>query len=320
MNPFTNDPGERISQWGENHLLGQILEWLGGVVPPAPEGPGEDCARIPGGIGRAITTDPVWYRRHFDDDLSPEAVGRKLVVRNLSDLAAAGARPEAGLLSLFAPDQTSRRWLQRCVESIGQTAAEYQLKIVGGDLSQTPSDLGLNLTVWGALDHPSPGRGKAEPGDTLWVSGQLGGSLLGPHWQFLPRLAEGDWLAASGSVTAMMDLSDGLAADLPRLLGQRGASLDLHLLPLRPEADIAAQRSGQPPWLHGWSDGEDYELLWALHHSIPPEQFLAAWTSRFKVPATCIGHVVERADRDALLQFVGDRIPPEGGGFQHFRP
>lgn len=321
MHPYTDNPEQQVQSIGESVLLAHILEWLGKSVLPLPHGPGDDCALLPSsGKNRMITTDPVWFIRHFDENLSPEAVGRKLVARNLSDLAAAGATPEGALFSLFAPGNLNLEWLERCCRSIGETSLQFNLGIAGGDLAETPSDFGMNLTVWGTTGDPVPGRAHVSDSDTLWVTGKLGGSLLGPHWQFTPRLQEGKWLAQSGQITSMMDLSDGLAADLPRLLGEtHGAVLNLKDLPLRPEAKEMARSSGQPDWLHGWSDGEDYELLFALHHNVSPEAFQQQWNQSFPRPVYCIGTVKTRDPREPQLHFTGDCIPPADTGYEHFK-
>jgi thiamine-monophosphate kinase len=321
MNPFASNIEQRIDGIGENQLLKNILSWLGAAVPAAPFGPGDDCALIPKlSTHRMITTDPIWYQRHFDASLAPESVGRKIVVRNLSDLAAAGATPEGALFSLFSPTQLSIEWLERCCRSIGKTCVQYGLKICGGDIAQIPSDLGLSLTAWGTTHSPVPGRGKASPGDTLWVTGQLGGSILQAHWQFEPRLAEGAWLTSTGAVSAMMDISDGLAADLPRLLGKdRGARLDLDLLPIREDAIMLSQVSHKPDWWHAWSDGEDYELLFALKKDQSIQTFQEQWQKAFKTKLTCIGEVTSIAEGEDSLQFSGVRTPPPSGGYEHFR-
>ncbi len=321
MNPFASNIDQRIDGMGETVLLRNILSWMGDAVPPAPLGPGDDCARIPKlSTHRMITTDPIWYQRHFDASLPPEAVGRKVVVRNLSDLAAAGATPEGALFSLFSPTQLSREWLERCCRSIGETCLRYGLKICGGDIAQIPSDLGLNLAVWGITHSPVPGRGNASPGDTLWVTGQLGGSILQAHWQFEPRLAEGAWLTSCGAVSAMMDISDGLAADLPRLLGSdKGALLNLDQLPIREDAIMLSQISHKPDWWHAWSDGEDYELLFALKKEYSADSFQRQWQQAFKTRITCIGEVTTLLENPGQLRFSGTRTPPHCGGYEHFK-
>ncbi len=320
MNPFATSIAQRIDGLGESSLLKNILHWLGDAVPPPPIGPGDDCAQIPKlSAHRVITTDPVWYQRHFDDTLSPESVGRKLVVRNLSDLAAAGATPESALFSLFSPTVLSQEWLERCCRSIGNTCAHYGVTIAGGDIAQIPSDLGLNLTIWGVTHSPVPGRGKVSPGDTLWTTGSLGGSILKNHWQFEPRLPEGSWLASSSMVSAMMDISDGLAADLPRLLGSHGALLNLDTLPIRDDARMLAQISHKPDWWHAWSDGEDYELLFALKADYSPESLEREWKRAFSTPITCIGSVRQREQGSPLMEFIGQRVPFSQGGYEHFQ-
>ena len=108
-------------------------------------------------------------------------------------------------------------------------------------------------------------RRTAAPSDAIFVTGQLGGSLYGHHLDFTPRLAEGEWLCGQGEVTACTDLSDGLAKDLPGLLGPKlDARIDLGVLPLSDAARALAKADGKPAAEHALADGEDYELLFTV--------------------------------------------------------
>jgi thiamine-monophosphate kinase len=187
----------------------------------------------------------------------------KLLRRSLSDLAAAGAKPWAVSWTLAAPPETSTAWLRRLARAFLVEAEHFNLPVVGGDCSRARA-LVLTCSILGLEARGgTPGRGGAEAGDVLFVTGRLGGAVTsGRHLLPQPRLREGVRLAERFRATAMMDLSDGLARDLPRLLARSGIGARVHLdrLPVSPE-------------LHGRKDaveralgeGEDYELLVALH-------------------------------------------------------
>ena len=193
----------------------------------------------------------------------------------------------------------------------------FEREIAGGDLSAGPV---LELHVF-AVGRASAGRAilrqGARPGDALYVTGALGGSRRGRHLRFEPRLAEGQWLLAGRWATAMMDLSDGLALDLPRLLEQsgRGAEIRLADLPIHPDARRV--RDGRTPLEHALSDGEDYELLF----TVPAARCAAfenAWRRRFRLRCTRIGRILPRSRGLAAVDVAGRRSHIQQGGYEHF--
>lgn len=292
MNPFTKKHSESVSAWGEEKLIGAIRRWLGGVSPRAPFGIGDDCAVLAPSRGQQlITVDPVIYGRHFDATVPPQAVGAKLLKRNLSDLAAMGGRPVAAVLALTLDGRVSRAWLQAFYRGLATSARKYRVSIVGGDVAQADGVLAASLTLLGEAAGPRVlTRIGAKIGDWIHVTGALGGSLAsGHHFRFAPRLAEGAWLARHTEVRAMMDVSDGLAKDL-RALTPAGASpaLEAAALPRRGTASIQA----------ALTDGEDYELVFALARRTDPAVFSRAWARAFpRTKLACIGRFVRR---DAL--------------------
>jgi thiamine-monophosphate kinase len=180
--------------------------------------------------------------------------------------------------------------------------------IVGGDVAQANSMLAASLTLLGeATGLRIVTRTGAQAGDRIYVTGLLGGSLRsGHHYKFVPRLAEGAWLARQSEVRAMMDVSDGLAKDLHALTPPgMAAALVADSLPRRAGASVRS----------ALSDGEDYELLFALGSTADPHRFETAWRKRFpRVRLTCIG------------RFSGKSDLPEGAldlsaysGYEHLR-
>jgi len=304
VHPFTRHHADSVSALGEEGLIAAIRRWLGSASPRAPFGIGDDCAVLPAAHGRQlITVDPVIYGRHFDDTIPPRAVGAKLLKRNLSDLAAMGGRPTAAVLALTLDARVNRPWLEQFYRGLAACARQYHVPIVGGDIAQADGIIAASLTLLGAASGPRiVTRTGARLGDMIYVTGQLGGSLRsGHHYRFLPRLAEGAWLARQPGVRAMMDLSDGLAKDL-RALTPPGTvpAIPPGTLPLRPGCTLSA----------ALGDGEDYELVFALAARTDTTRFKQAWTLAFpRTQLTCIGRFVAATklplDVVDLTQFHG---------------
>lgn len=310
MHPFTSRPAASVAALGETRLIASIRRWLGAATPPAPFGIGDDCAVLPAGRGRQLlTVDPVIHGVHFDDSVPPRAVGAKLLKRNLNDLAAMGGRPTAAVISLALAPQVKLAWLETFYRGLAAAARRFRVPIVGGDVATQPGGLVATLTLLGEVAGPRVlTRTGARTGDRIFVTGVLGGSLAsGHHHRFIPRLAEGAWLARQSDVRALMDVSDGLAKDLPALTpaGAR-AELNAAALPRRRGCDVRA----------ALCDGEDYELLFALNGKTETEKFQAAWRRAFpRTRLTCIGRFVRASHPLA----EGALSLDDYQGFEHLR-
>ena len=292
MGPFTDNPAESVSSLGELKLITAIRRWLGDASPATPFGIGDDCAVLPASARRQlVTVDPVIYGKHFDDAVPARAVGEKLLKRNLSDIAAMGGRPRAAVVALALDAKVSTRWLAAFYRGVAATARRHGVPIVGGDIAQQPSGFAATLTLIGEA---STGRiltrRGAKNGDWIYVTGLLGGSLLGHHYRFTPRLKEGRWLAARPEVRSMMDLSDGLAKDLAALTPENAIpALDGAAIPISAAARRQARTSGKPALHHALADGEDYELLFTLSSRANCAAFESAWKRKFKTRLSRIG-------------------------------
>ena len=166
MHPFTPRQRDSVAALGETRLIESIRRWLGNVSPPPPFGIGDDCAVLPASRRRQlVTTDPVIFGRHFDDSVPPCAVGAKLLKRNLSDLAAMGARPTAAVVSLALDPRVSTRWLEQFHRGLAAVARRFSVAVVGGDVAQSDGFLGAFLTLFGEAAARgsccAPGRGLA---------------------------------------------------------------------------------------------------------------------------------------------------------------
>ncbi len=276
-------------------------------------GPGDDCAVLDLGVPNRhflLKTDAVVEGVHFAADTPPEQIGHKALARNLSDIAAMGGRPIAALITLALPETFEPSFIESIYAGIDALAKRYETAIVGGETTSNPGRILLSLTVLGSVasDRCILRRGAA-PGNALFVTGQLGGSLAGHHLTFEPRLAEAEWLATHFQPTAMIDLSDGLAGDLRHLLRDDALGADIleTAIPIRRAARIRAREgaNAKPALLAALTDGEDFELLFTVpaRSSVP---LLDAWKETFPTTElTCIGKIrkepglVLRSDRGA---------------------
>jgi len=318
MKIFTDTRSQSVAAHGELRLIAEMRRWLGDTCPRAPFGIGDDCAVLPPTRhAQLVTTDPVIYGRHFDDAVPPRAAGAKLLKRNLSDIAAMGGRPVATVLSLALAPETNVAWLRLFYLGLAACARRHRVKVVGGDITEAPAGFfGAFLTLHGeATGRRVVTRHGARKGDWLYVTGTLGGSLLGHHHRFEPRLAEGVWLAGRAEVRAMMDLSDGLAKDLGSLTPAGLApALDGAAIPVSTAARQLAQRTGRSPLSHALGDGEDYELVIVVRHQAAA-RFERDWRKRFpRVRLTSIGRFVPAEKLPAGALRLADHH-----GYEHLR-
>lgn len=309
MHPFSQKRANSVSAWGEEKLIAAIRRWLGNASPQAPFGIGDDCAVLPATRGRQLlTVDPVIYLRHFDDSVPPRAVGEKLLKRNLSDLAAMGGRPAAAVLALTLDGRVDLRWLELFYRGLAQAARRYRVSIVGGDIAQADGIVAASLTLLGQATGPRVlTRRGAKLGDSIYVTGVLGGSVQsGHHYRFQPRLAEGAWLARQPDVRAMMDVSDGLAKDL-HALTPHGAKAALHANAIPCRVRTSFQQA--------LTEGEDYELVFVLDRQADGAAFARKWRRAFpRTRLSAIGRFVPTSIRPADEIDLADYR-----GYEHLR-
>lgn len=230
---------------------------------------GDDAAVVRFGRSDVLfKTDSVIDGVHFDGRTArPEEIGHKAIARPLSDIAAMGCLPTFAVAAVMAPRGISERYLRRLYVGMERTAAAFGTAIVGGDVSSHPGKLAVSVALLGEPAGLRPVRRRgARVGDAIAVTGPLGGSLLGRHLRFTPRVREGRELNRRFELHAMIDLSDGLAVDLRHLCGESGvgAVVDEARIPVARDAARLGRRNGRPALLHALTDGEDYELLFAL--------------------------------------------------------
>lgn len=317
MTPFTASRAQSVAAHGERKLIAGISRWLGRASPAAPFGIGDDCAVIPPTRHhQLVTTDPVIWGQHFDATVPARAVGAKLLKRNLSDIAAMGGRPVAAVVSLALAPQTSVRWLEQFYRGLAACALRHGVRIVGGDITQGPAGFfGAFLTLHGeSAGRRLVTRVGARAGDSIFVTGSLGGSLLGHHHTFTPRLAEGAWLAGRPEVRAMMDVSDGLAKDLDSLTTAGLApALDAKAVPVSAAARRRTKNTKATPLAHALGDGEDYELLIVVRAGAA--KFERDWRKRFpRLQLSRLGRFVRKNQLPAGALRLSDYH-----GYEHLR-
>lgn len=294
-----------LGELGENRVVAELTRALA-RDKNVRVGAGDDCAVIGGprdARWQLLKTDALVESVHFQSDENPRRIGWKALCRAISDVAAMGGEPAHALITIAAPSQLEFARLRGIYAGLRRAARRFGVSIVGGETSRSPGPLFISvaLTGWVEKTRCTP-RSGGRPGDAIFVTGRLGGSLTGRHLDFIPRLIEARWLVTHFKIRAMMDLSDGLAADLPRLAAASGCGFEID------ERAIPKNRGctvGQ-----ALSDGEDYELLFA----VDPKTAITlqgAWAQRFPdIPLTRIGALC-----DSRLSTFNSSL---SRGFDHF--
>lgn len=296
----------------------KLIEWIQGQVKsrhPVSVGIGDDAAAIRFDHQRdsLIATDMLMEGVHFTfPPATPELAGRKALAVNLSDIAAMGGRAIAAFISIAIPQNRGMSFAQDVHRGVLDLANEFDVVVAGGDTNSWKGPLVINVAIVGETLRERPIlRSGAQPGDWLFVTGDLGGSLGGKHLNFQPRLREVITLLEECDPRAMIDVSDGLAADLHHILNQShvGAILDSSRIPISQAAQQQAT-AGRTALDRALSDGEDFELLF----TVSPEdgsRLTSNW--RESTPLTWIGEVTV-ATGCWLKSSTGDcvELPPLG--------
>ena len=289
----------------------KLLELISRVLPkPSPDtlaGIGDDCAVIDDRKNKGdlslLKTDALVEGIHYAPTTSLQLVGRKALCRPISDIAAMGGTPLHAVITVAAPSSWGSSQWSSLYRGIGRAAHTFGISIVGGETVRSPGPLFLSVAMTGMVAKPNIRlRSGARPGDLLCVTGKLGGSFKSSrHLRFQPRLAEGQWLASQRGVTAMMDLSDGLGSDLPKLAHASGCAFRLvpESLPLNRDCTMH----------EAITDGEDYELLISVSPRRWPD-LQARWEEIFsRLPLTVIGSLLDHHNS----------FTPLPSGYDHFQ-
>jgi thiamine-monophosphate kinase len=289
-----------LRELGEDQLIASLV---GGLKSRRDviAGPGDDCAvvRIPG-VKKLLLlkTDCVIEGVHFLPNEKPAAVGWKAMARALSDFAAMSGLPQFALVTLVASPERPARWMSQLYQGLRRAADRFAVAIVGGETSSTKGSAMISISALGLVEKDRwVSRAGGKPRDLLFVTGKLGGSRRAKHLNFTPRIEESRWLTDHFRLHAMMDLSDGLGADLPRLAkaSKVGFAID--------EAALPRNRGCSTE--QAINDGEDYELLFAISPN-DAEALSRQWRRKFPhLPLTRIGSFTSPASPLTHLSFRG---------------
>lgn len=346
----------RLTDLGEDGFLEKLRNRVPAPHPWVKLGMGDDAAAltVPAGELALLSTDVLVEHVHFTrQTLPPRFVGRKAVAVNASDIAAMGGRPLGILVSLCAPVDSEVDELLELFDGIVSRANELEIDLVGGNLSQTPGPMMIDVSILGASHGEKVlTRAGARPGDSIYVSGKLGaaaegldllkegmavsasGALLVPaslrdgpiplaerclsaYRDPEPRIGLGRFLCKRGAASSSIDLSDGLARDLLRLCrtSRVGARIEETALPIHPGVLAWERVRGRPALEQAIFGGEDYELLF----SSSDDEALDEWQEKQEIPITRIGTVTESSEGAKLILRDGVERILEAGGWDHFR-
>jgi len=253
---------------------------------------------------------------------SPEEIGHKALAVNLSDIAAMGGRPLAFVSTWGIPKKFPEKWVERAAKEMLHLTRRFKVDWVGGDISRA-NQVFISIAMVGRASKKVVLRKGAKPGDFIYVTGKLGGSIKGKHLSFTPRILEGQFLASRFTPTAMIDISDGFVQDLGHLLkaSKVGARVELESIPISNAAWRGARRSRRRALQSALSYGEDFELLFTLR----PAQRVKlekAWRKRFPgVLLSCVGEVTN--SKPGKIDWFDGRKPLtklwfQKTGFAHF--
>jgi len=296
-----------LSEIGEFGLIERLKKSIK-IDSSVIEGSGDDCAVLKFDRNRyqLFTCDMITEGVDFLAKDKPELIGRKALAVSMSDIAACGGIPRYCLVSLGIPKNISVEKIDKISRGMFNLAREYKVNIVGGDLSRA-NRLTIDVSMLGIVEKRNLClRSGAKIGDIIFVTGELGGSILGKHLRFIPRLKEARFLVKNFKVNAMIDISDGLSQDLGHILKQSkvGAIIYEDLIPLNRQA-----RSFREALFMG----EDFELLFTLSHK-EAKRLLKKNTGLFKpigeiTDQKYVLRLVEKSNKEKIIR-------PKG--FQHF--
>jgi thiamine-monophosphate kinase len=252
------------------------------------------------GYLQLLKSDCIIEGIHFLPDADPMWVGWKAMCRSISDIASMGGLPLDALVTVAIRSDVEFEWLKKLYRGLRKAASTYLVNLVGGETARSPGPLFLSVSLTGMAEKGKyVSRSGGRKGDWLFVTGKLGGSIDGRHLRISPRVREARWLVGRFPIHAMMDLSDGLGSDLPRLAAASGVGFEVALenLPLN---------KGCVPE-NALRDGEDYELLFAVPRAVK-SRLEFEWKKAFpRLQLTPIGRLVDSGRREF-----------EQKGFDHF--
>jgi thiamine-monophosphate kinase len=336
----------RVSELGEFGLIARIAEKVGGAGDAVVVGIGDDAAVLrTGGDKYLIATCDIQVEGvHFlQDRIIPYQLGRKAVAINLSDIASMGGVPKHLWVSLVLPQDMAVEYVDGLYEGMVEETRRHGVDIVGGNVARSPSGLVVDTFLVGEVKPESLLlRSGARVGDLVLVTGHVGDSAAGlalvldpavgcdegyadkvlkAHLTPTPRLKEGRVIAGSGLATAMIDVSDGVLADLGHICerSEVGARIWAERLPISDAARAVAMAVGKDPLEWALGGGEDYELLFTASAD-KAKELAALVREETGTLASVIGEIVPAEEGIEVIQESGEPLSLKQGGWDHFRP
>ena len=278
-------------------------------------GIGDDTAvlKVAGGKPILFTTDMLIEDRHFRlAEATGFEIGWKAMAVNVSDIAAMGGLPTHAVVSVGLPKDLNVEFVKQIYAGLQSVAKKFHVNLVGGDTNASDK-LVISVALLGTCERRAPiRRSGAKPGDVIFVTGDLGGSYASKkHLNFIPRIAEAQYLTRNFKIHSMIDISDGLASDIQRVAqaSRVGAVLSKEAIPVS-----AFVRDGDK----ALSDGEDFELLFTLSPHEAARLTLAD-KPRSLASFSPVGKIVSKKLGVRLLRANGQETVLPEKGYNHFR-
>src|SRR4051812_2480433 len=296
------------------------INWLRHRTPSASGvlvGPGDDTAVLrPPTRPLLVTTDMLLEGSCFIlAEAGGRRVGRKAIAVNLSDIAAMAAVPTAAVVSVGLPRSGGRELAEELYLGMREIADAFNVPLVGGDTNSWDGPLSISVTMLGEATERGPVlRSGAKVGDWVMVTGPLGGSILGHHLDFTPRIREALALHQAADLHAMIDLSDGLAKDLHHVCEESrcGAVLFADAIPITDATWELAVRDRRSALDHALSDGEDFELVF----TVSPADGARLLRDQ-PLPGISLARIGEVVAEGYWLERDARREPLEPRGYEH---
>lgn len=335
----------RLAELGEFGLIARLKERLPLPSEDVIVGIDDDAAVLKCSTGHLtlLATDALVEGVHFNlDYFDYYQVGWRAMAANLSDIAAMGGEPQFAVVSIALPDNMRVADVDDLYDGLRSIAERSHTAIVGGDTTSSPDGLFIAIAIVGHVEERCLTRRKgACVGDGIFVTGTLGDARCGyrvlnseplktddrfvaitrKHLTPVPRLQEARFLVENFPISAMIDISDGLASEIHHLCrsGQVGAIVSAQAIPVAPETPEVASRFSEPAFDYALYGGEDYELLFTL----PPgnaDDLLPRFAKTFDLPCTRIGEIRKASFGVKLEMPSGEELAIEDKGFDHFGP
>lgn len=330
----------KISSIGEFELIERIAAISNRVSDDLVTGISDDAAVVVGGgaFHTLIASDSLIETIHFSlDYFSYEDVGWRAMAANLSDIAAMGGSPKFAQVCISVPESGEVENIEQLYAGMTSLADKHGVIITGGDTTRSPLYLYICITVLGEVEKGNLClRSGARPGDAVMVTGDLGSSHAGMlilrdkkrtgrkmtdltmrHLRPEPRCREAHYLAGHFPITAMMDISDGLASELRHICKQSncGARILANAIPIDPLTKRVAEEKKENAFDYALNGGEDFELLFTVSAN-HVDRIQRELRKRFALTAECIGEVTEKTDIELLLDGMTRKL--SSFGFNHF--